>query len=81
MPTNCLHLVINGRCSWCQGPHVPPPLTLTIDDLTHTRIHQTKQSMRWPRDEETTERLRKLTVSAKEELPWIRRLFRWLTRT
>lgn len=59
----------------------PNPLKLTIDDLTQTRTYQTKQSMRWPRDEETTRKLRRLTVSAKEEVPWIRRVLRWLTRT
>jgi hypothetical protein len=60
-------------------PHSPKPLTLTIDDQIETRSYQTKQSMRFPMDEETTEKLKRvIRLDASEPETWIRRLLRWL---
>ena len=60
-------------------PHSPKPLRLTIDDQIETRIYQTKQSMRFPVDEETTEKLKRvIKLDASAPLPWTRRLLRWL---
>jgi hypothetical protein len=53
------------------------PITLTIDDITQTRVTQTRLSMRWPSDPETTRSLTQLTHS---RVPWHRRLRRWWTR-
>jgi hypothetical protein len=62
--------------------HSPKPLRLTIDDQIETRIYQTKQSMRFPVDGETTAKLKQvLTLDASVEIPWWRRLLRWLQRT
>lgn len=58
-------------------PHSPKPLRLTIEDQTQTRIYQTKQSMRFPCDADTTRRLNWL-LEHDEPLPWYRRLLRWL---
>jgi hypothetical protein len=62
----------------------PPkkPLRLTIDDQIETRIYQAKQSMRFPVDGETTAKLKRvLTLDTSVEIPWWRRLLRWLQRT
>jgi hypothetical protein len=56
-------------------------LLLTIDDQIETRIYQAKQSMRFPVDEETTQRLKKVIgLDTDAPLPWWRRLLRWLER-
>jgi hypothetical protein len=61
--------------------HSPKPLRLTIDDQIETRIYQAKQSMRFPVDEETTAKLKRvLTLDASAEIPWWRRLLRLLER-
>ena len=80
MPTNPLHLVINGRCTWCQGPHDPGPLDMTIDDITETR-YGTTQHMHWPVDADTRRRLAAVIRQGDERLSWQRRLVRWLKRT
>jgi hypothetical protein len=60
-------------------PHSPKPLRLTIDDQTQTRSYQTKQSMRFPVDEESREKLRRvIRLDASERIPWTRKLLRWL---
>jgi hypothetical protein len=62
--------------------HSPKPLRLTIDDQIETRIYQAKQSMRFPVDEQTTAKLKRMiTLDASAPLPWWRRLLRWLRRT
>lgn len=61
-------------------PQSPKRLLLTINDQIETRIYQTKQSMRFPVDEETTRRLKWLLENG-ERLPWYRRLLRLLRRT
>ena len=62
-------------------PHSPKPLRLTIDDQIETRIYQTKQSMRFPVDEETTEKLRKvIRLDASAEISWYRRILRIVER-
>ena len=61
--------------------HYPKPLRLTIDDQIETRIYQTKLTMRFPVDEETTAKLKRvITLDASAPLPWWRRLPRWLER-
>jgi hypothetical protein len=55
------------------------PLRLTIDDQIETRIYQTKQSMRFPVDEETTAKLKRvIRLDASAGIPWTRRLLRLL---
>ena len=62
-------------------PQSPRPLRLTIDDQIETRIYQAKQSMRFPVDKETTAKLKRvITLDASVEIPWWRRLLRWLER-
>lgn len=53
---------------------------MTIDDLTQTRIYQTKLSMRFPVDEDSTKRLRAVIVFNAQPLPWYRSLLRWFKR-
>jgi hypothetical protein len=63
-------------------PQSPKPLRLTINDQIETRIYQAKQSMRFPVDEETTAKLKRvITLDTSAPLPWYRRLLRWLRRT
>jgi hypothetical protein len=63
-------------------PPFPKRLTLTINDQIETRTYQTKQSMRFPVDEETTAKLKRMiTLDTSVEIPWWRRLLRWLERT
>jgi hypothetical protein len=62
-------------------PPFPKRLTLTINDQIETRTYQTKQSMRFPVDKETTAKLKRvITLDASAEIPWWRRLLRWLER-
>jgi hypothetical protein len=62
-------------------PPFPKRLTLTINDQIETRTYQTKQSMRFPVDKETTAKLKRvITLDASAPLPWWRRLPRWLER-
>jgi hypothetical protein len=63
-------------------PPFPKRLTLTINDQIETRTYQTKQSMRFPVDKETTAKLKRvITLDTSAPLPWWRRLLRWLQRT
>jgi hypothetical protein len=63
-------------------PPFPKRLTLTINDQIETRTYQTKQSMRFPVDKETTAKLKRvITLDTSAEIPWWRRLLRWLQRT
>jgi hypothetical protein len=55
-----------------------PPLTLTISDITETRVGQTSR-MHWPVDPETTAKLnRVIRLDASAPLPWWRRALRRL---
>ena len=69
MPTNPLHLVINGCCTWCKGPHDPGPLTMTIEDIHQTRHTQPSQHMHWPVDEDTRRRLAAIITSDIRQQP------------
>jgi hypothetical protein len=60
-------------------PHSPKPLRMSLDDQIETRIYQTKQSMRFPVDKETTAKLKRvIRLDASTPLPWTRKLLRWL---
>jgi hypothetical protein len=55
---------------------------MTPNDLIETRAYQAKLTMRFPVDEETTAKLKRvITLDASAEIPWWRRLLRWLQRT
>lgn len=63
-------------------PKNQPPIILSINDLTQTRIHQTRTSMRWPVDEETTARLnRVIRLDPSCPVPWWKKLIRQLRGT
>jgi hypothetical protein len=65
-----------------QSPNPQPPLHLTITDITETRDWQpTTFRMRWPVDEDTTRRLRRLTVNSGGRVAWWRRVIRRLSGT
>ena len=56
-----------------------PSLYLTTTDLTETRTpHPTTLHMRWPVDEDTTRRLRRLMVDESGEVAWWRKVIRRL---
>lgn len=62
-------------------PHSPKPLRLTINDQIETRTYQTKQSMRFPVDAESREKLKRvIRLDASERIPWTRKLLRLLRR-
>ncbi len=74
---------------WCKGetsddpplPHSPKPLTLTVDDQIETRSYRMKQSMRFPVDEETTEKLKRvIRLDASAEIPWYRKILEIVER-
>jgi hypothetical protein len=63
-----------------QSPKPQPPLTLTIADITETRVGSTRR-MHWPVDPETTAKLnRVIRLEVDAPLPRYRRLLRWLKR-
>lgn len=60
----------------------PSGWTLTTDDIVETRCLSQPQSMYFPVDPDTTQRLEQLkyVVNGLSPLPWTRRFIRWLKR-